>query len=182
MPTRNCFCRRLVFAVCLAVVVAPFSASEAQQPKNVPHVGILFVGSRDQPHLEAFKQGLRELGYAEGKTIVLEYRYANGDYNRLPGLAEELVRDKVNVIVTTASVSAVAARAVTKTIPIVMTSGNLLESGLAASLAKPAGNVTGRTVLSTDLSVKRVEILRDAFPKTARIAVLLVFAPTNGAR
>ena len=171
--TRRCFTDAFVFTVSLAIIVAPFSASEAQQPKNVPRVGILFVGSQDQPHLEAFKQGLRELGYSEGKKIVLEYRYADGNYDRLPGLAADLVRDKVDVIVTTASVSAVAARAVTKTIPIVMTSGNPLESGLAASLAKPGGNVTGLTVLSTDLSGKRVEILRDTFPKTARIAVLL---------
>ena len=108
----------------------------------------------------------------EQKNIVLEYRYAEGNNDRLPQLAAELVRDKVDVIVTTASVSALAARAATKTIPIVMTSGNPLESGLAASLAKPGGNVTGLTVLSVDLSGKRVELLRETFPKTTRIAAL----------
>ena len=108
----------------------------------------------------------------EQKNIVLEYRYAEGNNDRLRQLAAELVRDKVDVIVTTASVSALAARAVTKTIPIVMTSGNPLESGLATSLAKPGGNVTGLTVLSVDLSGKRVELLTETFPKTMRIAAL----------
>src|SRR5919112_559523 len=157
----------LAFVFVMAVALA-----EAQQPKKVPRVGILFIGSRNQPHLEAFKQGLRERGYIEGKNIVLEYRYAEGNNDRLPQLAAELVRDKVDVMVTTASVSALAARAVTKTIPIVMTSGNPLESGLATSLAKPGGNVTGLTVLSVDLSGKRVELLRETFPKTRRIAAL----------
>jgi putative ABC transport system substrate-binding protein len=156
----------------IALVLVSGGVAQAQQTKNVPRVGILFIGSRNQPHLEAFKQGLRERGYTEGKNIVLEYRYAEGNNDRLPELAAELVRDKVDVMVTTASVSALAARAVTKTIPIVMTSGNPLESGLAASLAKPGGNVTGLTVLSADLSGKRVELLRETFPKTARIAAL----------
>jgi putative ABC transport system substrate-binding protein len=146
--------------------------ADAQQTKKVPRVGILFIGSRNQPHLEAFKQGLRERGYTEDKNIVLEYRYAEGSYNRLPELAAELVRDKVDVIVTTASVSALAARAVTKTIPIVMTSGNPLESGLAASLAKPGGNVTGLTVMRAEMSGKRVEILKETLPKMRRAAVL----------
>ena len=84
--------------------------AEAQQPKKVPRIGVLFIGSRNQPHLEAFKQGLRERGYTEGKNIVLDYRYAEGNNDRLPQLATELIRDKVDVIVTTASVSAVAAR------------------------------------------------------------------------
>jgi ABC-type uncharacterized transport system substrate-binding protein len=160
----------------LVVLVITFvtcgAVTTAQQPKKVPRVGILFIGSRNQPHLEAFKQGLRERGYTEDKNIVLEYRYAEGNNDRLPQLAAELVRDKVDVMVTTASVSALAARSVTKTIPIVMTSGNPLESGLAASLAKPGGNVTGLTVLSVDLSGKRVELLTETFPKTARIAAL----------
>jgi putative ABC transport system substrate-binding protein len=155
----------LTFVMCGAV-------AQAQQPNKVHRIGILFIGSRNQPHLEAFKQGLRERGYIEPKNIVLEYRYAEGNNDRLPELAAELVRDKVDIIVTTASVSALAARRVTRTIPIVMTSGNPLESGLAASLAKPGGNVTGLTVLSVDLSGKRVELLTETFPKTTRIAAL----------
>src|SRR5438309_10774936 len=164
-----------IIILCLAVsalLLALCFPAAAQQTKKVPRVGILFIGSRNQPHLEAFKQGLRERGYTEDKNIVLEYRYAEGNNDRLRELAAELVRDKVDVMVTTASVSALAARAVTKTIPIVMTSGNPLETGLAASLAKPGGNVTGLTVLSSDLSGKRLELLRETFPKTTRIAAL----------
>jgi putative ABC transport system substrate-binding protein len=161
--------------VVLAIFVTLAACGEmaaAQQTKKVPRVGILFIGSRNQPHLEAFKQGLRERGYTEDKNIVLEYRYAEGNNDRLPELAAELVRDRVDVIVTTASVSALAARAVTKTIPIVMTSGNPLETGLAASLAKPGGNVTGLSTLGADLSGKRLELLTETFPKTTRIAAL----------
>jgi putative tryptophan/tyrosine transport system substrate-binding protein len=161
-----------VIQIAVAALVFAVSFPARAQQKKIPRVGVLFIGSRNQPHLEAFKQGLRERGYTEGKNIVLEYRYAEGNNDRLPQLAAELVRDKVDVMVTTASVSALAARAVTKTIPIVMTSGNPLESGLAASLAKPGGNVTGLTVLSVDLSGKRVELLRETFPKTTRIAAL----------
>jgi putative tryptophan/tyrosine transport system substrate-binding protein len=161
-----------VIQIAVAALVFAVSFPARAQQKKIPRVGVLFIGSKNQPHLEAFKQGLRERGYTEGKNIVLEYRYAEGNNDRLPQLAAELVRDKVDVMVTTASVSALAARAVTKTIPIVMTSGNPLESGLAASLAKPGGNVTGLTVLSVDLSGKRVELLRETFPKTTRIAAL----------
>ena len=161
-----------VIQIAVAALVFAVSLPARAQQKKIPRVGVLFIGSKNQPHLEAFKQGLRERGYTEGKNILLEYRYAEGNNDRLPQLAAELVRDKVDVIVTTASVSALAARRVTKTIPIVMTSGNPLESGLAASLAKPGGNVTGLTVLSVDLSGKRVELLRETFPKTTRIAAL----------
>ena len=108
----------------IAILLVVNFTVEAQQAKKIPRVGILFIGSRNQPHLEAFKQGLRERGYIEDRNIVLEYRYAQGNNHRLRELAAELVRDKVDIIVTTASVSALAARRVTKTIPIVMTSGN----------------------------------------------------------
>jgi putative tryptophan/tyrosine transport system substrate-binding protein len=121
---------RRIKAILLLIgfIVASVHFAQAQQPKKVPRIGILFIGSRNQPHLEAFKHGLRERGYTEGKNILLEYRYAEGNNDRLPQLAAELVGGKVDVIVTTASVSAVAARRVTKTIPIVMTSGNPLEA------------------------------------------------------
>jgi putative ABC transport system substrate-binding protein len=135
---------------------------------NIPRLGILFMGGRDQPHLEAFRQGLREHGYSEGKNIILEYRYAEGRYERLPELAQDLVREKVDVIVTTSSISAQAARKLTKAIPIAMTS----ERGLAESLAKPGGNVTGLSVLVSDLSGKRVEILKETIPKLIRVAAL----------
>ena len=147
-------------------------STEAQQAGKVPRIGVLFIGGRNQPHLEAFKQGLRERGYTEGKNIVLEYRYAEGKEDRLPELAAELVRLKVDVIVVTADVSAQAAQQVTKTIPIVVTTGDPVTWGLAASLAKPGGNVTGLSVLLADLSGKRVEILRETFPKLTRLATL----------
>jgi putative ABC transport system substrate-binding protein len=152
----------------LSVLCSP---AQAQQPK-IPRVGILFMGGKDQPHLEALKKGLRELGYSEGKNIILEYRYAEGRYDRLPELVKEFVSGRVDVIVTTTSVSAQAVRKATKTIPIVMTSGNPVEQGLADSLAKPGGNVTGLTVLLSDLSGKRVELLKETFPKINRVATL----------
>jgi ABC-type uncharacterized transport system substrate-binding protein len=160
---------------CVTLCVLAFFlciSAQAQQPPRIPVVGILFIGGRDQPHLESFKQGLRERGFVEGKNIKLEYRYAEGKTERLAALAVELVRLKVDVLVTTASISAQAARKATQSIPIVMTSGNPLETGLAKSLAKPGGNVTGLTVMLSDLSGKRVEILKETLPKATRIAAL----------
>ena len=130
------------------------------------------MGGRDQPHLQEFKEGLREHGYTEGKNILLEYRYAEGKYERLPELAMELAREKVDVIVTTSSESARAARKATRMVPIVMTSGSPVEQGLAESFAKPGGNVTGLGVLISDLSTKRVELLKEGFPKITRVATL----------
>jgi putative ABC transport system substrate-binding protein len=158
-----------IFAIVLTFVFAGVVA-QAQQSKKVPRIGVLFIGSQNQPHLAAFKQGLREHGYTEGKDIVLEYRYAEGRYDRLPELASDLARMKVDVIVTTSSMSAHAARKATNTIPIVMTTGN--PEGLAASLAKPGGNVTGLTVMLPEMSGKRVEILKETFPNMGRVAVL----------
>ena len=161
--------RLLACAVCTLLVTL---ASIAHTESKIPHVGILFIGGRDQPHLEAFKQGLRERGYLEGKNILLEYRYADGKEDRLRELAAELVRLRVDVIVVTADVSAQAAQDVTKTIPIVMTTGDPVSWGLAESLARPRGNVTGLTVLLADLSGKRIEILSETLPKMTRVAAL----------
>jgi putative tryptophan/tyrosine transport system substrate-binding protein len=159
----------LVAMILLALAVK----AEAQQTGKIPRVGILFIGSRDQPHLEAFKQGLRERGYTEGKNIVLDYRYAEGKLDRLPSLAAELVQLKVDVIVTTSGNSAKAASEATKTIPIVLTTGaDPVKSGLAESLAKPGGNVTGLSIIEEDLSGKRVDILKETFPKMTRMAYL----------
>jgi putative ABC transport system substrate-binding protein len=157
--TSLAFCA-IVFALC----------SLAQAQSKVPRVGILFIGGRDQPHLDEFKEGLKELGYSEGKNIAFEYRYAEGRYVRLTDLADELVRDHVNVLVTTSTIGALAAHKATQTIPIVITTGNPVEQGLAESLAKPGGNVTGLSVLLSDLSGKRLELLKEASPKVTRIA------------
>ena len=108
----------------------------------------------------------------EGKNIVLEYRYAEGKFDRVPALVDELVRMKVDIIVTTSSISARAARKATKTIPIVMTTGSPVEQGLAESLAKPGGNVTGLTVMAVELTGKRLEILKETLPKMTRVAAL----------
>ena len=148
------------------------SFADAQQPGKLPRVGVLFIGGKDQPHLESFKQGLRDLGYVEGKNIILVYRYAEGKEERLADLAAELVGEKIDIIITTASISALAARRVTQTIPIVMTTGNPLTTGLADSLAKPGGNVTGLSVMPSDLTVKRLELLKESFPKRIRVAAL----------
>lgn len=154
-------------------MVVPGTIAQAQQSGKIPHVGILFIGGRDQPHLEEFKQGLRERGYSEGKNIVLDYRYAEGKVDRLPALATELVQLKVDVIVTTSGNSARAAAQATKTIPIVLTTGaDPVKSGLADGLAKPGHNVTGLSIIEEDLSGKRVEILKETFPRMTRLAYL----------
>ena len=161
-----------VFCLALCAVLFAFG-SYAQAQSKMPRVGILFIGGRDQPHLEAFKQGLRERGYSEGKNIVLDYRYAEGKVDRLPALATELVQLKVDVIVTTSGNSARAAAQATKTIPIVLTTGaDPVKSGLADGLAKPGHNVTGLSIIEEDLSGKRVEILKETFPKMTRLAYL----------
>jgi putative tryptophan/tyrosine transport system substrate-binding protein len=172
----------VIFAILFAL------GSPVWAQSKIPRVGILFIGGRDQPHLEALKKGLRELGYSEGKNIILEYRYAEGKQERLSLLAAELVQLKVDVIVTTSGNSARAATETTKTIPIVLTTGaDPVKAGLAESLAKPGGNVTGLSIIEEDLSGKRVEILKEMFPKMTRLAFLwnplAVFysaAPTSG--
>ncbi|MBI4527252.1 MAG: ABC transporter substrate-binding protein [Deltaproteobacteria bacterium] len=158
--------------VWLLTTVLLTTPSLGQAQSKIPRVGILFMGGRDQPHLESFKQGLREHGYNESKNIILEYRYAEGKYDRLLELANGFVRAKVDIIVTTSSYSAKVARKATKTIPIVITSGNPVQQGLAESFAKPGGNVTGLSVLLSDLSGKRVELLKEAFPNINRVAAL----------
>jgi putative ABC transport system substrate-binding protein len=164
--------KKIFVLLLTTLTLASVYPTEAQQGGKVPRIGVLFIGGKNQPHLEAFKQGLRERGYTERKNIVLEYRYGEGKEDRLPELAAELVRLKVDVIVVTADVSAQAAQQATKTIPIVVTTGDPVAWGLADSLAKPGGNVTGLSVLLADLSGKRVEILRETFPKLTRLATL----------
>jgi putative tryptophan/tyrosine transport system substrate-binding protein len=160
------FCAML-FAVC-------FSA-EAQQPTKVPRIGYLSSGSASgiTGNLEAFRQGLRKLGYFEGKNIIIEYRWAEGKLDRLPELAAELVGLKLDVIVAAPTPSVLAAKKATNTIPIVAANAdNLVELGVVASLARPGGNVTGLTRVDADFSAKRLELLKESFPKLSRVAVL----------
>jgi ABC-type uncharacterized transport system substrate-binding protein len=152
----------------------------AQQAKSVPRIGYLSrdlhpVGSRKPSprDLDAFRQGLREMGYVEGKNIIIEYRYSEGRNERLPALAEELVRLKVDIIVADSYQAARDAKKVSTTIPIVTTSGaDPVATGLAASLARPGGNVTGLTNLTPQLLGKRLEFLKEVVPKISRFAVL----------
>jgi len=157
----------LLFALC--------SSAQAQQPKKVPRIGFQSAVSPSAiaARIEAFRQGLRELGYVEGKNIIIEYRYADGKFDRLPALAAELVRLKVDVIVTTGPTSTRAAKEATVTIPIVMAfDSDPVGSGVVASLARPGGNITGLSSLTADLSGKRLELLKEILPKLSRLAVL----------
>lgn len=166
--------KKIVLWLLATVFVAAASLSEAQNPAKVPRIGYLSAGpSGSSPNIEAFRQGLRALGYAEGQTIAIEYRYAAGKHDRLPNLAADLVRLKVDIIVTDSSPAARAAQKATKTIAVVMAaSGDPIGTGLVASLARPGGNITGLTHLSPALSGKRLELLKEAFPKVSRVAVL----------
>ena len=167
----------LALLATISVVSVPV---DAQQAKSVPRIGFL---SRDlhpadsrapaPRNLEAFRQGLRELGYTEGKNIIIEYRYAEGRFERLPALAEELVRLNVEIIVAESYSAARDAKKVTTTIPIIMASGaDPVETGLVASLARPGGNVTGLTNLTPQLLGKRLELLKEVVPKVSRFAFL----------
>jgi ABC-type uncharacterized transport system substrate-binding protein len=167
----------LVVVVLLALGVI----AEAQQPKKIPRMGYLSAqdSARESTRSEAIRLALRERGYIEGQNIATEYRYAEGKVDQVPELAAELVRLKVDVIVVAGGAAVIRpAKNVTKTIPIVMvgTGTDPVEEGLVESLARPGGNVTGITNLSTDLGGKRLELLKDAAPKVARVAVL--YEPT----
>jgi putative tryptophan/tyrosine transport system substrate-binding protein len=167
-------CRVLAAQVLLAVLATPFSASAQQAPK-VATIGWLnpSTPAATAHLLEAFHQGLKDLGHTEGRTFVLERRYAEGRVEQLPDLARELVRRKVDVIVTATDIAISAAKQQTRTIPIVMAnSTDPLGTGLVASLARPGGNVTGLTSISPQLSGKRLELLKDVIPKLSRVAFL----------
>ena len=159
-----------VAAMLLAVAVL----AEAQQPTKVSRIGFLATVSPStiSDRVEAFRQGLRELGYVEGKNIVIEWRYAEGKADRLPGLAAELVGLKVDIIVTTGPIVTRAAKEATSTIPIVMTNeGDPVGTGFVASLARPGGNITGLSTLAPELSGKRLELLKEIIPQLSRVAV-----------
>ncbi|MBI3001523.1 MAG: ABC transporter substrate-binding protein [Deltaproteobacteria bacterium] len=164
----------LVLTCLLPTVFLP-AGSEAQQSGKVPRIGFLSSTSATTAarNLEAFREGLHEFGYAEGKNIVIEYRWAEGKLDRLPELAAGLVSLKVDLIVVASGQAIRAAKEATTTIPIVMAvSGEVVETGIIASLARPGGNITGMTVYSPEVSGKRLELLREAFPKVSRVAVL----------
>jgi putative ABC transport system substrate-binding protein len=160
----------LVVTITLIILAAAFTA-DAQQPKKVPRIGYL-AGIESSARVAAFRQGLRELGYVEGKNIVIEYRSAQGKLDRLPALATELVRLKVDVIVSGGSGSTRLAKEATNAIPIVMTGDpDPVGSGFVTSLARPGGNITGLSTLRSELSGKRLELLKETVPKLSRVAV-----------
>ena len=156
-------------------MLASVHSAGAQQAKKVPRIGFL-IGSSPSANvarIESFRQRLRDLGYVEGKNIAIEYRYAEGKLDRLPALAAELVRLKVDVIVTGASSVTRAAKGATSTIPIVMTSDlDPVGNGFVVSLARPGGNITGLSILAPELSGKRLELLKEIVPRLSRVAVL----------
>ena len=157
----------LVAVVMLAVAVM----AEAQQPKKVPRIGYL-AGVGSAPN-EAFLQGLRDLGYVEGKNVLIEFRTTGGKFERRPELADELVRLKVDVIVADTAGEVTAAKNATATIPIVMRGvADPIALGLVASLANPGGNITGVATLAPELSGKRLELLKEVIPKLSRVALL----------
>jgi putative ABC transport system substrate-binding protein len=167
--------RKLITALAAAAMGAPLAAF-AQQKSKVWRIGFLgaVTASGFARRVEALRAGLRDLGYVEGKNIVIEFRWAEGYYERLPQLAAELVRLKVDVIVTSGTAGILAAKAATTTIPIVMaSSGDVIALGLVTSLARPGGNVTGMAGFGPEGSAKRLELLKDAFPRTRQVAVLL---------
>ena len=161
----------LVAVVLLTVAVI----AEAQQPKKVPRIGILTPGpvSPRLHFFEAFRHGLRDLGYVDGQNIIVEIQSADAKLERLPELAADLVRLQVEIIVTEGTPAAQSAKKVTQTIPIVMaTSGNAVRAGLVDSLARPGGNITGLSFLATETYGKRLELLKEIVPKVSRVAVL----------
>jgi putative tryptophan/tyrosine transport system substrate-binding protein len=163
-----------LFAVVVALMMCGARAA-AQQPVRIHRIGILSTnsGSVFSARVEAFRQRLREHGYVEGKNIVIEYRYADGKRERLPDLAAELARLKVDVIVTTGAVPVLAAKKASPTIPIVFaSSSDPVRSGLVSSLAQPGGTITGLSQMAPDLDGKRLELLKEAFPKIVRVAFL----------
>src|SRR5262245_43187537 len=174
--------RGFLQATAAGLLVTPMAAWP-QPTGKIYRIGLL--GPSDARvgmfYVEAFRQGLRELGWVEGENFVIEYRWADGNLERLPALAADLVRLQVDVIVTGASPANQPAKDATKTIPIVMTTGaNPVENGLVASLARPGGNITGvSTTAGPEIAGKAVELLKEAVPKVTQIAVL--FVPTNPA-
>ena len=167
------------FALCGMLLALCFSA-DAQQTKKIHRIGNLSLASppSNPNDVDAFRKGLRDLGYIEGQNISIEYRWAEGRYERLPDLATELVRFKVDVILAQATPGSLAAMQATKTIPIVFYNvANPVESGLVASLARPGGNITGLTNISLELSGKQLELIKESIPTVTRVAV--IWNPAN---
>jgi putative tryptophan/tyrosine transport system substrate-binding protein len=167
--------RKISILAVFAMLLALSFSAQAQQPTKASRIGFLNAGSpaTSPARQELFRQGLRQLGYVEGKNIVIDWRYAEGKPDRLPALAAELVRLKVDIIVTGGGISTRSAKDATVTIPIVMTQDiDPVGNGFVASLARPGGNITGLSTLAPEISGKQMELLKEIVPKFARVAVL----------
>jgi putative ABC transport system substrate-binding protein len=167
--------RKITVVILCAMVFALCSSAEAQQPTKISRIGFLSATSPStiSARTAAFRQGLRELGYVEGDNIFIEFRYAEGKVDRLPALAAELVRLKVDAIVTAGPTITRPVKEATSTIPIVMTfDDDPVGSGFAASLARPGGNITGLSTLNPEIAGKQLELLKQVVPKLSRVAVL----------
>lgn len=163
---------KIPISLLIAVLLATPSLSQAQQPKKLPRIGVLRPGSAIDSNDASFRQGLRDLGYVEGKNIVIDVLYAQGKLDRFSELATEMVRSNPDVIVVGTTRFAEAVKRATGTIPIVVIGGDIVGAGLVSSLAHPGGNVTGLTGIAPDLSGKRLELLKDSVPKITRVGVL----------
>ncbi|HME60820.1 MAG TPA: ABC transporter substrate-binding protein [Candidatus Binatia bacterium] len=157
-----------------AMLFGPCALAEAQQAANIPRIGMLRWDSPSNPVIGVFREELRNVGYVEGKNILFEYRFAKGKIDRLPDLAAELVSLKVDILVAAGGTAARVAKNMTRTIPIIMVGVGVdpVATGLVESLGRPGGNVTGFTLLAVETSSKRPELLKEAVPKLADIAVL----------
>jgi len=171
--------KKIIFLLVAALILVSFQFGEAQQASGkIPRIGYLAGGLGAATRTETFKQGLRDLGYVEGKNIIIEYRNAEGKIERYSDLVADLVGLKVDVIFTSSTPGALAAKNATKTIPIVFTNvGDPVANGLVASLARPGGNITGLSTLAPELSGKGLELLKETIPKLSRVAV--VWNPDN---
>jgi len=167
--------KSILFGLLTAVLLTATPPAQAQQAARISRIGLLInaPASVQSTQVEAFRRRLRELGYVEGQNILIEYRYADGKLERLPDLAADLVRLKVDVIVASAPRAVFAAKKASTTIPIVFAiATDPVGLGLVSSLARPGGNITGFSLMAPDLDGKRLELLKEAFPTVARVAFL----------
>jgi putative ABC transport system substrate-binding protein len=164
--------KKIIYLALSAVLFAPCLSAQAQQSAKIPRVGLV-VANRGTTSVRGFQQGLRELGYIEGKNILFEYRYTERNLDGIPGLVSELVQLKVDVLLVSNFRAIRAAKQATQTIPVVIvTTQDPVETGIIDSLARPGGNITGLTRLTRDLSGKRLGLLKESVPKTSRVGIL----------
>src|SRR5262245_28737110 len=177
--------REIIVVLLVSLAIVSVRLAEAQQPAKIPRIGVLVPTSPSffAARIKAFQQGLHEHGYVEGKNIMLEYRYAEGKVERFPELATELVGLKVEVIVTANDATVQAVKKASSTIPIVFTTvSDPVGTGIVASLAQPGGNATGLTIMMPELDGKRLELLKEAFPKITRVAFFWTVGGLRGNR